>query len=124
MEQSKHYNRAKELLQESVTDSNGDICRNYNQSDIIEAMCQLAEEVEAGVKTTDLLKKLDIYTKAQVEELLQKQRELCAENAIPEIWHNSVACSAKHVKLTEHFKYVNGIAIVKHDSILNAKLIF
>ena len=95
--ESKYKERAKKLLKESITDSNGDICRNYNEHDIIEVMCQLAEEVEkelnnkilfldimckAKDKTIrDYYRKTNLYTKEQVEELLQKQRELCSKEA-------------------------------------------
>lgn len=37
--------RAEKLLKEYHLDSSGDICRNYNQSDIIDAMIQLANEI-------------------------------------------------------------------------------
>jgi len=114
--ESKYKERAKELLKESITDSNGDICRNYNESDLIIIMCQLAEEVE--LKTTEVCsdtEALDLlmsqiktmYTKEQVEELLQKQRELCAKSVLP------------YDALTNKVREIDQIA---ERDILNAKL--
>lgn len=88
--ESKYKERADELLKETITDSNGDICKNYSKSDIIEAMCELAEEVEQQYKnpmtfdanthqvTINPLFRSDsvYYSRKEVEELLQKQKEL------------------------------------------------
>ena len=84
---------------------------------VLIAMELLAEEVEKELKDNlytiediqDLqvefaAEKLDMYTKQQVEELLEKQRELCAKKAI-----------------TTAFHPIWGNDIDK-DSILNAKL--
>ena len=80
---------------------------------IIEAMCQLAEEVEKYQYYLNIITNIDfvanIYIKEQVEELLEKQRELCAKEA----------------KMTG-IAYGNDKSIsdyeVNKDSILNAKL--
>jgi hypothetical protein len=56
-----------------------------DKGDFIKAMCQLAEEVKKSVQTRvivdvyESIKQESLYTKEQVEELLQKQRESCAE---------------------------------------------
>lgn len=71
------------------------------------AMLQLYEEVEYNTGQEvrqNILKEFNLFTKKQVEELLAKQRELCAENIT--IWQSSS----------------NDINDVKED-ILNAKLI-
>ena len=103
--ESKYKERAKELLKESITDSSGYICRNYNESDLIIIMCQLAEEVE--LETTRLCSDtgLDLlinqaktmYTREQVEELLQKQREL-SENAALQDKPIYCQCGRLHAK--------------------------
>ena len=73
----KYIKRAEEILPYYV---------NMDRDEVIAAMCQLAEEVEKETTTklaevtSDLLMCENLYTKQQVEELLQKQRELSLEN--------------------------------------------
>lgn len=105
--ENKYKERATKLLLQHSFTNNG---RIYEQKEwIVEAMCQLAEEVEKVYK--DLLifgeggSIQKVYSKAYVEELLQKQRELCVR-------------SAKIYKSKQDYRY-DGI---DEDSILNAKL--
>ncbi|MCK9429304.1 MAG: hypothetical protein M0R17_04820 [Candidatus Omnitrophica bacterium] len=84
---SKYKERALQILNE-VYDKGyrSNYKTNYHEQCCIEAMCQLAEEVEKEFinKVTSEGKDLVIkygYTKEQVEELLQKQRELSSKNA-------------------------------------------
>lgn len=72
---------------------------------IIDAMCQLAEEIYNEFITLHTLSRL-FYSKEQVEELLQKQRELCAEES------STVLVDYGFGEFRE----------VDKDSILNAKL--
>lgn len=74
---------------------------------ILESMCQLAEEVKYSTNEKWINSMKDgIYTKEQVEELLQKQRELCLVNA----------------KLNESYNGFTGKEItLDKNSILNAK---
>lgn len=136
---NKYEEKSLKLLKEHHSNCDGNICREYNQSDIIDAMCQLAEEVESKLTIilneaelikakhdTDSLCKyqgdyirfewlkdminlhkttnVQIYTKEQVEELLQKQRELCAEEV--DLKHNAIGI----------------LSDIDKNSILNAKL--
>jgi len=84
------------------------IGHGINTDDVIEAMCELAEEVEntlLNMSTKLLQAKYPgcYFTKEQVEELLQKQRELCSEKV-------------KFVYKTD------ASFVIDKDSILNAKL--
>jgi hypothetical protein len=83
--ESKYYDRAEQILfkERGVSINVDGDCLEHN-SIFIEAMCQLVEEVEReiGIELNDVMREEGIWTKNQVEELLQKQRELCAENAL------------------------------------------
>ena len=116
MEKNKYLNKAKVIL-ENIYDT-GYRCNyktNYPEQCILEAMCQLAEEVE--LKTTrfcsytglDLLisQAKTMFTKEEVEELLQKQRELCYQKA--DYLINGTYCKEDGIE-------------IDRDSILNAKL--
>jgi len=80
------------------------IGHGIDTDDIINSICQLAEEVEEIFYNN--FKKIrfqNLFTKEQVEELLQKQRELCAEKV--------------------KFLYKSDTSfVIDKDSILNAKL--
>lgn len=111
---SKYKDRANEILESIAnknTDENGE--RIYYLWEVEKAMCQLAEEVEITTYNTLIKSKVigkleamvnqPYYTKQQVEELLQKQRELCVKEAT-----------------TIHLG--NNFVIVDDNSILNARL--
>ena len=89
MSESKYKERIKTLIDDNkiLVDGEGYV---IHIQDVRTLMCILAEEVEKELKDNlytvediqDLqiefaAEKLDMYTKQQVEELLQKQRELC-----------------------------------------------
>lgn len=75
--ESKWQNKAEELLKEN---DNHEIFSPTYKDIAIKAMCKLAEEVEYATNERWLNSMKDgIYTKEQVEALLAKQRELCAE---------------------------------------------
>ena len=90
----KYYNRAIEILGDELFIVDGELYIDTGGNVIIDAMCQLAEEVEASKilntvtkEDVDKLSKsyencIGIYTKEQVEELLDRQRKLCAKEAI------------------------------------------
>jgi hypothetical protein len=120
--ESKYKERAEKILFEerNVSYSKDGECLEH-KSLFIEAMCQLAEEVEK-----DLAKKLDttlkvnkLYTKQQVEELLQKQRELCAKEVKLDCYLTGPFMNALRFKplLGEDYEVK-----LHKDSILNAKL--
>lgn len=75
-------------------------------------ICQLAEEVEVDIaveqdiKFCNIFNQKNMYLRKQVEELLQKQRELCYDNA-------ELISTSNHSEL-----------LLSKDSILNAKLEF
>lgn len=82
---SKYENRAKQILTESLEwlEGNYDMSEDETRS-ILKAMCNLGEEVERQLNVTldGYSNQICIgYTKQEVEELLQKQRELCVEKA-------------------------------------------
>lgn len=81
--------------------------------ELIKIMCQLAEKVEE--ESYIEFKKIryqNLFTKEQVEELLQKQRELCAEKAETTMEH----CGHSSGQYCECQREID------KDSILNAKL--
>jgi hypothetical protein len=91
----------------------------------IEAMCQLAEEVEieGNLKTCRTINELtngNLYTKKEVEELLQKQRELCYEKHYLERYVENSYCQSYGEKEMPHL--IQGNTRVNKNSILNAKL--
>jgi 5'(3')-deoxyribonucleotidase len=117
--ESKYKERANVLLNEYLEKWNKVFDKAIKEKEpncfyddwIIDAMCKLAEEVEEitlfnkfGVK---------VYTKEQVEELLQKQRELCAEKVVTKI-----------IKMQKTGTNAIGgyYSEIDRDSILNAKL--
>lgn len=78
---SKYKERAKEIFDviEWIDPRDG---QPWHKGDIIvNAMCQLAEEMvkDTEIEINNVMREEGIWTKNQVEELLQKQRELCAE---------------------------------------------
>jgi len=80
---NKYWNRAKEILWSKYP-----IWLEpelYQQSQM-EAMCKLAEEVEISTVLTEKFKKVGkmdgIYLKEEVEELLQKQKELFEDKVL------------------------------------------
>jgi hypothetical protein len=84
--ESKYYNRAEEILfkERGVSINVDGDCLEHN-SIFIEAMCQLAEEVEKKVisdKILEPISKHKLFTKVQVDLLLQKQRKLCSEQTL------------------------------------------
>ena len=100
---------------------------------VLEAMCILAKEVEiryklemiTAIKQVLNLSKND-YTKEQVEELLQKQREYCAENAKLNNNPNNkeVFNDLGNVIYPEQYTidYSAETIIINRNSILDAKL--
>ena len=116
----KYSKRAKEILDEQDILEFLKLDEGMDE-EVIEAMCQLADEVEAAKMLNTVTKEdidklsefyencIGMYTKEQVEELLEKQRELCANEA----------------KMTG-IAYGNDKSIsdyeVNKDSILNANL--
>ena len=93
--ESKYEKRVKELILDSciMTMKKVGISQEDFVDNIVIEMCQLAEEVEMKLIETEYIKgyrkglradKPLMYTKQQVEELLQKQREL-SKNAILEL---------------------------------------
>ena len=121
---NKYETRAKELCS---TLFEGEDCtweEDSIENDFLKLMLQLAEEVEysTNVEWIKSMKNSNIYTKERVEELLQKQRELCFNKATPVFDNNCGACS-QHPQLLIKKKYVHtAIITVDKDSILNAKL--
>jgi hypothetical protein len=80
--ESKYKERAKEIIDSYLT--LGGFLSSAQGFDVLQTlMCQLAEEVEKNLakKLDTTLKVNKLYTKKQVEELLQKQRELCNKEA-------------------------------------------
>jgi hypothetical protein len=70
-----------------------------DKEDFIEVMCQLAEEVEKEVVDQFLGNPGYIwYTKEQAEELLQKQRELCAKVDRDSILNTKLKLDGKDIK--------------------------
>jgi len=97
--ENKYKDRAIELLVKKQILLNKDLNTHFNLNltrdthvatvkYIVTTMCELAEEVEKSVQTRvivdvyESIKQESLYTKEQVEELLQKQRELCAKKAV------------------------------------------
>jgi hypothetical protein len=89
-----------------------------HKSLFIEAMCQLAEEVEKVYKDQLMFGEdgsiQKVYSKVYVEELLQKQRELCAESAKIKYLSDEYLKQA-NIRQGENY-------YVSKNSILNAKL--
>ena len=96
----------------------------YNSQDgVLEAMCQLAEEVEKDSREKGFFEGVDdtenkygitdpnskYYSKQQVEELLQKQRELCADKT-------------ELTDFADEFLQEGAGDAININSILNAKL--
>lgn len=103
--ESKYKKRAERLaafVEYSAKNTNG----KYT---MVNAICELADEVEAQFEHKavnmymDTIAKAKLYTKEQVEEFLRKQRELCAKKAI--------------IKDISRFQFN-----IDKDSIRNAKL--
>ena len=123
---SKYETRAKELVS---TLFEGEDCtweEDSIENDFLKLMLQLAEEVEysTNVEWIKSMKNSNIYTKERVEELLQKQRELCVEEAIVD-WYEYDEDKEETFILNE--KKVNPCRSndsfrVNKESILNAKL--
>ena len=132
---SKYETRAKELVS---TLFEGEDCtweEDSIESDFLKLMLQLAEEVEysTNVEWIKSMKNSNIYTKERVEELLQKQRELCAKVAVCGFDIYTIVDGEEHFapvyKKTiydDDYKYNNFDSMpsisVDEDSILNAKL--
>ena len=122
---NKYETRAKELCS---TLFEGEDCtweEDSIESDFLKLMLQLAEEVEysTNVEWIKSMKNSNIYTKERVEELLQKQRELCAEKSeILEV--KSEFTKGKGLKNIKQYAFGNNNKniIVNKNSILNAKL--
>jgi hypothetical protein len=99
-----------------------------SKENVLETMCQLAEEVETSTKKVyvDFITAMTdgtLFTKERVEELLQQQRELSAKKATPQLDKNCSVCSYPYIDLSKHFKYIGtAIVTVNENSILNAKL--
>jgi hypothetical protein len=160
----KYKNRAKEIFLKTNYTRGGYTDLELNNA--LNAMCELAEEVEKPIITSinnmilyfshggnginywgldneyvksrevisnilemlnDLKKKNNlptVYTKQEVEEILQKQRELCVKKAKPEFNDNCGGYSKyPQIKLTKRYIHT-AIITVDEDSILNAKLKF
>jgi len=72
--ESKYKLRAEEIYNEA---------KQINLWSIVGIMCQLAEEVEEiSYNNFKKIRFQNLFTKEQVEELLLKQRELCAESVM------------------------------------------
>jgi hypothetical protein len=108
--ESKYKERANELL---LIHTNKYLITSIMDSKIINAMCQLAEEVNKE-NFINFIRTVDLYSKEQVEELLERQRELSIANA--KIDYNSFFFKDGEKCLFKTDTFVN------KDSILNAKL--
>ena len=126
--ESKYKVRAEEILitsleaQELTSDYINYLFKMYGTTfeAVNNAMCQLAEEVHKE-DFIDFIRTIDLFSREQVEELLQKQRKLCANNARlgeKDEEFNEIIC---HYKLPYLLNNGNKLIIDK-DSILNAKL--
>jgi hypothetical protein len=107
--ESKYKERAEEILKMNICiDVIGEDTSTYAYT--IKAMCQLAEEVEKVYRDPLMFGEegsiQKVYSKAYVEELLQKQRELCLETVksdamklydsdVPDCWDGDSILNAK-----------------------------
>lgn len=87
--ENKYKERAKELFHEhsKMVPILGSIEEYCDIDQAVKAMCQLVKEVEISTKKVyvDFITAMTngtLFTKERVEELLQKQRELCAEQTL------------------------------------------
>ena len=86
-------------------------------SGLIQLLYSNKEFILKGVELS--YDKSKLYTKEQVEELLQKQRELCAEKARFNMLKNDkIICELLTYSCSEDIHWFN----MNKDSILNAKL--
>ena len=118
---SKYKERAKEILLAHTDEYLTSTINAKMDSKILEAMCQLAEEVEKVYKDPLMFGEEGsiqrVYSKAYVEELLQKQRELCSRKA-----KHGCTRSKKEVPKGQYFNLSPLYYFLDKDSILNAKL--
>lgn len=129
--ESKYYNNAKKIIDSTkFYDGIGNVFPN--EAVIISIMCQLAEEVEneqfhiayRKILTENAMPSQEFkYSKPQVEELLQKQRELSAESADVEVIDHE-EWEAKNLPPKDGTYVILPIYGVDEDSILDAKLKF
>ena len=119
--ESKYKERAEQIVKNFASISQ-ETCEGYQYENVIEAMCQLAEEVEKHtISMIGLAAGTSyLYTKEQVEELLQKQRELCADKAFAK--GEGISLTTKNQNFYWTFAGKIGKIIIDKDSILNAKL--
>jgi hypothetical protein len=93
---SKYKERARKLLENDIFEVEGDEYIDTYAENILNSMCNLAEEVEdtlLNMSTKLLQAKYPgcYFTREQVEELLHKQRELCSEVAkASEYWGDNI----------------------------------
>ena len=110
--ESKYKERAKAILDSGQYKPAWNSVQNFDSDTVINAMCQLANEVACEETTalshyTKMISTKLYFDKERVEELLQKQRELCAKSVLP------------YDALTNKVREIDQIA---ERDILNAKL--
>jgi hypothetical protein len=131
--ESKYKERAIELLIQKEILLNKDLNTHFNLNLtrdthvattkwIVDAMCQLAEEVEKVYKDPLMFGEEGsiqrVYSRAYVEELLEKQRELSAEKAdMCDENGNTISTLYMYDEHTREIEWT-----VNKDSIKNAKL--
>jgi hypothetical protein len=124
--ESKYKERAKELCSTLFEEP----CNwedNSIESDFLILMCQLAEEVEKVYRDPLMFGEEGsiqrVYTKAYVEELLQKQRELSVEHATID-WYEYVDEEENFILNEKKVDpcHSNDSFRINENSILNAKL--
>ena len=116
--ENKYKDNASKLIEDFCSmdkDESGN--RIHYDWQVNKLMCQLAEKVEKNTKKlyVDFITAMTngtLFTREKVEELLQKQRELCAEDAETTMEHCSHSGSS----------YCDCQREVNKNSILNAKL--
>ena len=110
--ESKYKERAKAILDSGQYKPAWNSIQNFDSDTVINAMCQLANEVACEETTalshyTKMISTKLYFDKERVEELLQKQRELCYQKA--DYLINGTYCKEDGIE-------------IDRDSILNAKL--
>ena len=82
--ENKYKKRAEEIFENSFNENEKGLSHYsvYDEKDfIIDLLCKVAEEVEQSVGNKYTNEKVYILNESQIEELLLKQKEICANEA-------------------------------------------